>query len=208
MEANIQRHQQNPQELITRLSQIDDLQLKELMDHVTRETLSRTVAKLEHQERKLADMQQELEFNRSKIAEMEAQQDAVINKNNYMNDTRYSQDYVNVTNLGRKIIPTISNFRMIELLKWAKILQVYQNIPYIDYVTGKEPMIKQVKGVANSGHEYLQYMYHADRTWRMIDARLKEAGLLTEFKTQPTTFDLHHFIDKYCSLRKHYAKKG
>lgn len=205
MEANIQRNLIVPQELITQLSRIDDAQLKELMEHLTRETLSRTVIKLEHHERKIADLQQEVEASRAKLSEMEIQNEAVLNKNNYMNETRQSQDYVNVTNLGRKIVPTISNYRMIALLKWAKILQIYQNVPYMDFMTGKEPMIKQVKGVANNGHEYLQYMYHSDRTWRMIDARLKEAGLLTEFKTQKNTYDLHNFIDKYCSLRSHNA---
>ncbi len=202
MEANIQRHQQVPQELITQLTRIDDLQLKELMEHLSRETLNRAVAKLEQHERKLADMQQELELNRARLADMELQQEAVITKNNYINETRQSQDYVNVTNLGRKIHPTISNYRMIALLKWARILQVNENIPYMDFMTGKNAMIKQVKGVAPNGHEYLQYMYHAGRTWNMIDSRLKEAGLLIEFKTMKNTYDLHNFIDRYCTRKR------
>lgn len=199
MEANIQRLGHSQYDLLKNLSEVDDGQLKELMDHLTRETMNRTLQRLAIQESKMADMQQELEANRAMIHRIQKDTEAVVIKNNYMNETRQSQDYLNVTNLGRKIVPTISNFRMIKLLKWAKIMQVFDNVPYADFFYGKSPLVKQIKGVANNGHEYLQYMYHADRTWAIIDNRLREAGLLLEFKTQKNTYDLHNFIDRYCS---------
>ncbi len=187
-------------DLLSVLTKVDDGQLKELMDHITREAVNRALQRLAIQESRMADMQQELEANRALIQKVQKETEAVVVKNNYMNETRQSQEYMNVTNLGRKIVPTITNFRMIKLLKWAKIMQVYENIPYADFMYGKQPLVKQVKGVAPNGHEYLQYMYHAARTWSIIDNRLREAGLLLEFKTQKNTYDLHNFIDRYCKV--------
>lgn len=187
-----------PTDIINAISVIPDDQLKELLDHVTRENLKRVLIKVQQHELLMNDMKKELESNRAELEQVKTSTQKVIEKNNYFNETRESEDYLNLSNLGRKIIPTISNYRMKKLLRFAKIMQIYTDVPYANFLEGKNSLVKQVKGIAENGHEYLNYKYHAARTWKIIDNKLEECGLLMEFKTQKNTSDLHYFIDTYC----------
>ncbi len=198
MEIQLHQQQQPPADILNAINSISDDQLKELMDHVTRENLKRVMVRVQQQELRMNDMKKELESNKAELDELRQSQTKVIEKNNYLNQTRESEDYLNLSNLGRKVIPTISNFRMKKLLRFAKIMQQYYDIPYANFLEGKNSLVKQVKGIAENGHEYLNYKYHAERTWKIIDNKLKECGLLIEFKTQKNTTDLHDFIDNYC----------
>lgn len=189
---------QQPTDILNAISSIGDDQLRELMDHVTRENLKRLLVKVKEHDLQMNDIKKELESNKAELEEIKTSTQKVIEKNNYFNQTQENQAYLNLTLLGRKIIPTITHHRMKKLLRFAKIMQQYYDVPYQNYLEGKNSLVKQLKGITESGHEYLNYVYHADRTWKMIDNRLKECGLLMEFKTQKNTSDLHYFIDTYC----------
>lgn len=200
MEANIQK-QEHATDLLSIISSVNDEQLKQLMESITREAASRALVQVKIHETKIHDIQQELEESSAKIDQMQKAQEDFIEKSNYFYQIRQSQEYVNLTNLGRKIIPNISNIRTKKLLRWAGILQQNEHIPYQNYLQGKEPLVQQQKGVNGHGYEYLYYLYHAERAWKLIDRKLKEAGLLTGFKSIKTTSELHSFIDNWCDIQ-------
>lgn len=195
MEANIQK-QETATDLLSIIASVNDEQLKQLMETITREAASRALGLV-----KTHDIQQEIEESSAKIDQMQKAQEDFLEKSNYFYQIRQSPDYVNLTNLGRKIIPNISNVRMKKLLRWAGILQQNEHIPYQNYLQGKEPLVQQQKGVNGHGFEYLYYLYHADRAWKFIDKKLKEAGLISGFKSIKTTSELHTFIDNWCGLQ-------
>ncbi|MCA0388518.1 MAG: hypothetical protein LCH52_08485 [Bacteroidetes bacterium] len=200
MEANIQK-QEPTTDILSIISSATDEQLKQLIETVTREAATRALMQVKIHETKIHDIQQELETSTAKIEQMQKAQDDFIEKSNYFYQIRQSQEYVNLTNLGRKIIPNISNIRTKKLLRWAGILQQNEHIPYQNYLQGKEPLVQQQKGVNGHGYEYLYYLYHAERAWKLIDRKLKEAGLLTGFKSIKTTSELHSFIDNWCDIQ-------
>jgi hypothetical protein len=185
----------------TLIENADNEQLGKLLDSLTREVATRALRQVDIQGSKIEDIKQELEGNKADMQKLREEQETFIEKSNYFNQIRFSQDYVNLSNLGRKIIPTISNVRMKRLLKWAGILQSNEHIPYQNFLQGKEPMVQQQKGITSTGYEFLNYLYHAERTWRYLDKKLKESGLLAGFKVQKTTTELHTFIDNWCELR-------
>lgn len=133
-----------------------------------------------------------------KLLEIEHQQEQIVRKQTYISSIREDQDYCNITNLGKKVSPTISNQRMPKLLRFAGIILKYERVstPYRQYLEGVNPLVKEHKEINSEGVEYIKYSYHAGRVWEKINRKLREEGLYQEFTSCRTASEVHRFIDE------------
>ena len=74
--------------------------------------------------------------------------------------------------------------------------------PKTDAYTGKNPLVQRKKVCYDGKGETWQYLYHRERTWKIIKDRLNKMEKLDGFITATTKDDIDEIIDDMFDSRQ------
>lgn len=166
--------------------------LKDLAFSLQGELMKRTVADVEEFKAKTTNT---INSQQNEIEKLKNSQEQQNEKMFFIHSHSADKRYLTMRILGQMNIPPIAN-KMTRLLQYAGILQIGKSIPYINLLTGKEPLAITYKITNVSGYEGLGYKFHIDKTWEIIHNKLKKDGLFNTFMNCITKRDLDQFIGK------------
>lgn len=132
----------------------------------------------------------------SDISEVKSTLNAKLEKDYFIKERAYGNEYVNRSNLGKTNDPVISGIMMTKLLRFAGIVQINNSDPKMECLHGKQAIADRVKFITPKGKEGFYYIFHHDKTWAIINKKLNDTGIYEKFLCCKTEKAIVEFINK------------
>lgn len=168
------------------------LSLQELLIELNRRT-AQEVIEAKEEAKRAAKLSVE---NADEITSLREDLKKNYEKQSYIKDRVYSNEYVNRTNLGKNNNPKISGRMMTMLMRWAGIIQQYSGEPYAQFFEGVNPICIREKFILDNGYEDFKIHFHQERTWKRIHSELDKSGLVEEFYQCKSYDEMKEFIQE------------
>lgn len=150
-----------------------------------------------------AKMNEQITRQNEKLTEIGNYTNAIAEKISHNGE----KGWYNLRDLGNQNAPSISNKQMSLILRKIGVLQTAKDdngryLPYHSYYDNKEPLVKknliQIQYIDSYGQrnfkDEFEYLFHSERTWKLIKKVFENRGILTLFQTCKTKNDISEFI--------------
>lgn len=183
--------------LISNLSEDQTQQLLGILQTKSIQKLHNSVELMRNDISDVANNLRQFEVNTSKkIENMQTDLHAAIEKNAYVQNIQFNEDYVIMSTLGRTYTPEMLHL-FARLMAWAGLVyysyDLKCHVPYERFIGSVA--IRVVGKNKKTGYDFIQYKWHTVKTKKFIDKKLAEAGLFEAFHNHKTKSERDAFLN-------------